>query len=406
MRLDSFTLLAAIGAAIFLVGVALLYFWNRDRGSRWLLWWGLPLALGGLVAIPYMHGSWRDDLLVAALGGATRITLLAAVWQGARVFGHRPAQWLPVVAAPVAWLALCQIPGFIESLTLRIVVASLAQGVFAALAAFELWRGRSEDLPSRRPAVAVLLSFAILMAVRVAFVNVTPLPVGALPLDPSWMALYALGVFVHGAFLGVLFITLTKERLELAQRNIALVDPLTGLLNRRALNAQIERNARQLAHGPQATAVLVLDIDHFKSVNDRYGHEIGDRVLAMFAAIAESRTRPADRLFRLGGEEFCILLPDTELREALAIGERIRRAFAAGVVETDDAERVTATLSIGIAATNLAGADLDALLAAADAALYEAKARGRNRIVVADTEALRHWSAAADRFERPFRRSA
>lgn len=387
MQLDSFTLLASTGTAVSMLGLGLLYFWNRDRRSTWLLWWGFPLLAGGLAAFPMTSPNWHEDFLAVGVGSAVRVAVIAAMWQGARVFNGRRAIASWVVVPPLVWLALCFVPSFMDSMAMRVVLLSLVQGLFGLFAAYELWRGRDEDLPSRRPAMVVFLSFSALMAVRIAGVNYMPFPMGALlPGDPAWLGGYSLALFFHATFLGLLFIALTKERLELEQRNIALIDPLTGLLNRRALSAQMERDARLRVHGPQATTILVLDLDHFKSVNDRYGHEVGDQVLAVFAAVAETHTRPIDQLYRLGGEEFCILLPDTELRDALVVSERIRRAFATTAVETERGERVTATLSIGVAATRYAGG-LESLLAAADSALYEAKARGRNRIVVADTHA-------------------
>jgi diguanylate cyclase (GGDEF)-like protein len=133
-------------------------------------------------------------------------------------------------------------------------------------------------------------------------------------------------------------------------------------------------------------ALLVLDLDHFKSVNDRHGHEVGDRLLKAFADVSEANVRPSDQLFRMGGEEFCFVLPETSLREAVDIAERIRQAVAANPVDTPNG-LATATVSIGIAATQFA-IGVDVLLAAADAAVYEAKARGRNRVVIAEPSSL------------------
>jgi len=142
-------------------------------------------------------------------------------------------------------------------------------------------------------------------------------------------------------------------------------------------------------------AVLVLDLDHFKSVNDRHGHEVGDRLLKAFADVSEDNVRPSDQLFRMGGEEFCFVLPETSLRDAVDVAERIRQAVAASPVDTPHGP-ATATVSIGIAATQFA-VDVEVLLAAADAAVYEAKARGRNRVVVAEPGTLVRSSGAEPR---------
>jgi diguanylate cyclase (GGDEF)-like protein len=140
--------------------------------------------------------------------------------------------------------------------------------------------------------------------------------------------------------------------------------------------------------------MLVLDLDHFKLVNDRYGHEAGDQILQHFGTISRAATRPGDLLYRMGGEEFCFLLPGTGLGEATAIAERVRENFAESAV-TSAGLPVRATVSIGIAAVEHAGFDLELLLAAGDAAVYEAKARGRNQTVVADASALSRPAGAA-----------
>jgi diguanylate cyclase (GGDEF)-like protein len=404
VSLDSFTLLVSTCAALVFLGCALLYFWNRDRQSIWLLWWGIPFLVGGVAALSYVRGDWATDFFTIAIGNAARIAALAALWHGAEVFNRRrPTLWASGLVVAV-WLAGCLIPEFLASLAWRVVAVSIANGLVCSLAAWELWRGRGEILPSRMPAIAVLLSFSVLMLARVAGVGVLPFPMGAGALDTLWLAGFNLAVFVHATFLGLLLLAMTKERLELQQRHIALIDPLTGLMNRRAFMTQVERNARRRSTGREATAFLVLDLDHFKSINDRYGHEMGDRVLAAFAAIAESNVRATDLLYRMGGEEFCFVLPDTELEAALAVAERIRRELATSAVETPRGERILATVSIGVASAEFAGFDYEVLLAAADAALYEAKARGRNRVVVAAPTVL--GRPKTDSKVRSLRRSA
>jgi diguanylate cyclase (GGDEF)-like protein len=188
---------------------------------------------------------------------------------------------------------------------------------------------------------------------------------------------------------------MTLERREAQQRSFAMSDPLTGLMNRRAFADLAARMDRRRAGARSTMALLVLDLDHFKLVNDRFGHEVGDRMLKAFADVSEANVRPSDQLFRMGGEEFCFVLPETSLKEAIEVAERIRGAVAACPVETTSGP-ASATVSIGIAATQFA-VDVDVLLAAADAAVYEAKARGRNRVVVAEPSALVRLPAAEPR---------
>ena len=142
---------------------------------------------------------------------------------------------------------------------------------------------------------------------------------------------------------------------------------------------------RRLERAAQPAAIVMFDIDHFKSVNDRYGHAGGDAVIRALAAVIRANLRAGDIGARLGGEEFALLLPDIAPDAALAVAERIRTAIESLCVE-HEGRRIDVTASGGIAALS-AGATLDAWVARADAALYRAKQSGRNRIVAADQAA-------------------
>ena len=138
---------------------------------------------------------------------------------------------------------------------------------------------------------------------------------------------------------------------------------------------------------PRPTALMLLDLDNFKSINDRYGHAIGDRLLEIFAEVASSCLRRIDLFGRLGGEEFAALLHDSTRDRALAVAEQIRSCFAAATREVEG-RSVDGTVSIGIVIAYEAALDLSALLAQADHALYRAKDAGRNRIEIASIELI------------------
>jgi diguanylate cyclase (GGDEF)-like protein len=286
----------------------------------------------------------------------------------------------------LGWTGLCLTPPFVDSLLVRVVTVSLVNAALCAATVHELWRDRTETLPSRRPLIVVFSSFTLLMLARAAAAAFTPFPVGTGAVDSTWLGVFTLIVFAHTAFAALLFFSMTRERREAEQRGFALSDPLTGLLNRRAFIDYCERLARRRTGLNTATALLVLDLDHFKQVNDQFGHEAGDRILEAFSSVAETSMRPSDQLFRMGGEEFCFVLPETTLADAIGVAERVRTTFEAMEVETSMGP-AKATVSIGIAATAFT-VGLDVLLAAADAAVYEAKARGRNRVVVAEPSSL------------------
>ncbi|MFO7916664.1 MAG: GGDEF domain-containing protein [Anaerolineae bacterium] len=167
------------------------------------------------------------------------------------------------------------------------------------------------------------------------------------------------------------------ERLYAEVQNLSITDPLTGLYNRRGFfkagRSEMER-ARRYGH---TLSAIIFDLDHFKQVNDTYGHATGDRVLEEMAARCESTLRKVDIFGRYGGEEFAVLLPETALEKAKAVAERLRHA-AIRPIETEEGE-LTVTISLGVAATRNDTTQLEDLLRRADGALYEAKASGRNR---------------------------
>lgn len=170
-----------------------------------------------------------------------------------------------------------------------------------------------------------------------------------------------------------------------AQR-LSVTDTLTGLWNFRYFQLQAERELQSAARFERPLTLLIVDIDHFKPINDQYGHQVGDHVLAAVAHRIRNSTRVPDVVARYGGEEFVVLLPGTDLAGGVVTAERIREGVGGSpiVVPADDDERaIVVTCSVGVAAFPEHGASVAALLRSADAAMYTAKSRGRNRVVSA-----------------------
>lgn len=161
----------------------------------------------------------------------------------------------------------------------------------------------------------------------------------------------------------------------------ALIDPLTGLFNRRHLDDVLDRELSRSARDPRPFSVLLVDLDHFKSLNDNYGHAMGDRVLARTGEYLKVRLRRYDVPCRFGGEELVVVLPGADAAAAAVVAENLRTGLASLHLQHRDMPAFTA--SIGVAAHPIDGTTRATLLAAADAALYRAKAAGRNRVVVA-----------------------
>ncbi len=164
-------------------------------------------------------------------------------------------------------------------------------------------------------------------------------------------------------------------------RQQALTDPLTGLFNRRHVFACIDRELRRYLRYAEAFSIILIDADHFKHVNDNYGHSTGDATLRLIARVCQSSVRETDIVGRFGGEEFIILLPHTKAAAAAVVAERIRCDMRTVSQDLLDGA-VLVTLSLGITEVAPDTASFDKLLATADKALYAAKAAGRDRVVV------------------------
>jgi diguanylate cyclase (GGDEF)-like protein len=171
-------------------------------------------------------------------------------------------------------------------------------------------------------------------------------------------------------------------------QHLSITDPLVNTYNRRYLNEQIIHEVEQARRGPHALSAILADLDFFKSINDRHGHQVGDEVLRHFVALARGAIREnVDWVARYGGEEFVVVLPDTDLSAAVKVAEEVRK-LCAGSALTSDAGELKFTVSFGVAALGSGagsnGPAAEALLRQADAALYRSKREGRNRVTVAD----------------------
>jgi diguanylate cyclase (GGDEF)-like protein len=193
-----------------------------------------------------------------------------------------------------------------------------------------------------------------------------------------------LGLLVAATFGTTMVFTATLARVSERERLVSRRDPLTGALNRRSFREEYQREADRSRRLGLGIAVVVIDLDHLKSINDRHGHDTGDEVLRQFTRRVSSVIRDHDLLFRWGGDEFVLLLPHTSGEEAPAMAERVRAAIAAEPMVTHTvADPVRLTVSCGVACTLEIPHEPDALVALADAALYRAKHDGRGRVFVA-----------------------
>ncbi len=380
MHIDAFTMLFSGLLVKVVLGVLFAVLWFKTARANWFAWWSATFFLGSLSSLAFLARDFGPSFL--GMGVALLIFSMSCCWQGARTFEKRLPVWIAVPVPPTLWLMACVVPGFLETVTSRVVLSSLLIAPLLGMAAYEFWRGRAELLPSRWTVIVLFSSMALIFAIRIPLVGIAPFPFGALPAEPGYVAAFNLIMFFHTVVLAILLVAMSKERQELEQRTKAQTDSLTGALNRRAFITRGRRLVLRHQRKREPLCLLFLDLDHFKALNDRYGHSGGDDVLTAFVAVVHDNIRPTDFLFRLGGEEFCCLLPYTTTDAAFQVAQRIRCALEAMGVEVAGLP-VHVTVSIGIASADAFGYDIDALVRRADMAVYSAKRQGRNRVVIA-----------------------
>jgi diguanylate cyclase (GGDEF)-like protein len=395
MMLDVSTLFTVTILVMALLGLLLILVWLQNRGMRALAWWGAAYLVGGMsVWLLGERGSARD-LLSIDLANALLFVACGLTWSGARLFDGRGIKPVAMLIGTFMWVGACQIPGFMASMDARVILSSVIISGYTMVVAFEFWRGRAEPLGSRWPAIVVLGAHSVLFLLRIPFALASPLESSGALWGKSWFAIIVLESLLYAIAFAVIVVAMAKERMELKHKITALSDPLTGIANRRAFFDEALKRLLPGSDDARPLAVVLFDLDRFKKINDRFGHAVGDKVLRLFADKATANLRKADLVGRLGGEEFAAVLSGVELSTAFMFAEQIRIAFAAAA-RVVDGHRVGATTSAGIALLTASESDIDGLLARADQALYVAKARGRDRVEIAEVDRPRAWHPAED----------
>lgn len=232
------------------------------------------------------------------------------------------------------------------------------------------------------------LSFQTLVfALRIGLVGISSWVGAELMQSSAVQTLTFMSTFAVVLVASMGFVFMARDRADEDNRRLAAVDSLTGVANRRAVIAALDRDVARSIRTHEPMALMMVDIDHFKNVNDRYGHPAGDKVLCSVVDVLRERVRSQDLVGRYGGEEFMVLLPDTTARGGYLLAQQLCEAVQALHLE-HEGQPIPVTVSIGLYGGRLQPGDhWDMLISAADRALYEAKDRGRNRVEV--VEALR-----------------
>ncbi len=395
MGLDVNTLFLITVYVEAMLGLLLLFAWIQNSGIHAVAWWGCAhLLRAGSIALFGMYGSVSDAISID-LANALLFTAFAVTWSGARVFDGRAPEPMYIVGGAILWILVSHTSSFIDSLDAKVLLASGIITAYTWATAYEFWRGRSEPLVSRWPAIFMLFAHGALFLLRTPLAKVLPWSPTSQVFDSVWLTVLSFEALLFTIAIAFILLAMAKERTELRHKTAALVDPLTGIANRRAfLEEVLALSKRQQTEGRSA-AVLLADLDHFKSINDRFGHAVGDQVLKIFAAAAGAKLGPDDLIGRLGGEEFAMVIYDAGHDKGLAIAERIRMSFETAAADVNG-RAIGGTVSMGMALAETSLFDIPALLAQADEALYCAKERGRNRVEVASLQLVLDRTEAAE----------
>jgi diguanylate cyclase (GGDEF)-like protein len=381
--LDLRTMYVVVSMTCVVLGLMQLAAYATRRFERWPGWYGLSNVLVGLGTFGIaLRGSVPDFVTIDLANPVTSAGYLLLVIS-VRLFAGRPLVWWPyalvlvLTTAPV--LLFWRDPA---DYLARIAFESAVSAAFDLLVIREGLRlARREHLASAWIVVGLFCLTAAVFTVRTVLAISGHLngPEIFSPGDGPylWMAATA-NVFV--TLRGIALLLMGAERNDKLLLALAQQDPLTGAMNRTGLRLTAERLAAPRPdRGSTAVSVLVIDLDHFKAINDTHGHKAGDAVLCLFASVARSELRGHDILARQGGDEFVVVLPQVRLDDAIPVAERIRRAFAVAPLGFAH-PGARPTLSIGVAEGDAAADGLEAILHQADEALYRSKRQGRNRV--------------------------
>lgn len=347
----------------------------RPSALRWRL--GTLVIACGCVCLGVQR--YLPPGFILPLANGLIMAGLTLYWLALRRFDGRDEPWWTWVPMAVGTFAVFWFSQVQPNLVARVVLVSLVWVLLLAVSTAALWRVPQETVAaSRRVLSTIFVGLATVMLARALwFISGTGNEQTILD-NGSWVNLATPMVAAALPITGTTaFLMLCSERLRRELERLATTDVLTGLANRRTLTEQGEASVT----ARRALAVAMLDVDHFKSVNDRHGHAVGDVALKHVATQLRANSRPGDLPARQGGEEFVMLFDAPDVEAARAVAERLREAIAAMPVSVD-ALTLPLTVSVGVTLLSSADKTFDELLRRADEALYRAKSNGRNRVEV------------------------
>lgn len=375
MFLDQLSVLVAIGFSCASLGVTLFVMWAVGRSETHLLIWSIALALIVIGVVFFSVVVERYNAVFLLTSFLFLITGFGLLYAGCAKFCTGRGNWIST-AVSVAISLLCTSVAFALGYSgIGTIIGNVAIGVLLLLSGRHYWLARAESpLLMTINVVFCVTTAASFIACGYALAEQGQIILTSRP--ANWAEEINSIMAIAGLTgMGALSLTLNQIRIANGHKSDAMRDALTGLLNRRALFDD------RMEIASAGTAVVMMDLDYFKTINDRFGHDSGDRILRVFAELIRANIRSNDLAARMGGEEFCIVMPDSSPKASATVADRIRSQIETTVIQTANGP-VRATVSAGIAIRLVEPETLQSLLNRADAALYEAKASGRNRVQI------------------------
>jgi diguanylate cyclase (GGDEF)-like protein len=360
-----------------LAGAALL------KGSRHaLLYWSLHAALAAAAVACLLSAVPADDDLVRAVGNLSIVASLIALQRGVWHFFGRSCHWhlhaLLMAVSAAATLAAQPAHG-----AWRVGVVSASLAILCLSTAWDMHAQTRKRLELRWSALLAvpMLAAGLVFALRALAAVLNPRTIVAtLSENLSFHAGAAIVYQIVGLGFQLALVALVVARFISQLQHASRQDALTGLLNRRAFDEALDAEVQRSRRMGEPFSVLMIDVDRFKAINDRHGHAAGDRALQHLATLLAGHMRDIDRVGRYGGEEFVVLLPATELSEAVITAERLRQDVQALPARWQE-HPLALSISVGVAQWHGQGDSAPSLLARSDEALYRAKQAGRNCVM-------------------------
>lgn len=371
MSLDIYTLFVCELYVLGFLSIIMVFAWVGSHYDRVLGFTCLSLVFTLIAVFLSSLRSSGLHFLPVAVGNVLVMLAYGGLLNAFRRFCGKPigTHWL---LGALLWALLCCFPAFYYSLPKRILVLCIACVAYTAALIQLVWQARDTLKATFWPAQLLLWIHLLFHLVRLFLDSAIPstLPGAIGGSDFSVYVILESILFVIGLTFTIL--AMVNERMQIALKYSSLHDPLTSVWNRRALFAEAEKIVARCRRQNRPFSAILFDLDHFKSINDRYGHHQGDQILIHFCEIVRGLIPAEGRFARLGGEEFAAIIP-AGARDAEAWCEAIRLAVCAS-----QPNEIAYSVSIGFATVTHSQQDFVSLLAMADAALYHVKASGRN----------------------------